>query len=109
MTSGIYSVKSLPGIFEDQGSGYPLRVYKVTLKWTGTVKSLTKGQLESSLVFIVLGSYTMMPRRSTMVPRRSSMVLGILRRNFCRKHKVNPKIENMSKIINVVQNYKKIS
>ena len=48
-----------------------------------------------------------MPGRSTMVPRRSSMVAGILRRKFCRKHKVNPKIENMSKIINVVQNYNK--
>ena len=26
---------SLPGTFEDQGSGYPLKVPKVTLKWTG--------------------------------------------------------------------------
>ena len=40
---------SLPGIFEDQGSGYPLRVSKVTLKWTDPVRILTKGQLESNL------------------------------------------------------------
>ena len=36
-------------IFEDQGSGYPLRVSKVTLKWTGSVKILTKGQLGGNL------------------------------------------------------------
>ena len=35
--------------FEDQGSGYPLRVSKVTLQWTGPVKILPKGQLESNL------------------------------------------------------------
>ena len=40
---------SLPGIFVDQGSGYPLRVSKVTLKWTDPVKMLTKAQLESNL------------------------------------------------------------
>ena len=44
-----WSSMSLPGIFEDQGSVYPLRVSKVTLKWTGPVKILTKGQLESNL------------------------------------------------------------
>ena len=43
---------SLPGIFEDQGSGYPLRVSKVTLKWTDPVKILTKGQLESNLMYM---------------------------------------------------------
>ena len=42
---------SLPGIFENQGSGDPLRVSKVTLKWTGPVKILTKGQLGSNLIF----------------------------------------------------------
>ena len=35
---------------EDQGSGYPLRVSKVTLKWTGPVKILSKGQLVRDLV-----------------------------------------------------------
>ena len=39
---------SLPSIFEDQGSGYPLKVSKVTL-WTGPVKILTKGPLGSNL------------------------------------------------------------
>ena len=42
---------SLPRIFEDQGSGYPLRVSKVTLKWTGPVQIFTKGQLGSNLVY----------------------------------------------------------
>ena len=42
---------SLPGIFEDQGSGYPLRVSKVTLKWTDPVIILTKDQLKSNLVY----------------------------------------------------------
>ena len=41
---------SLPKIFEDQGSGYPLRVFKIALKWTGPVKMLTKGQLGSNLM-----------------------------------------------------------
>ena len=41
---------SLPRIFEDQGSGYPLRVSKVTLKWTGPVQIFTKGQLGSNLL-----------------------------------------------------------
>ena len=41
---------SLPRTFEDQGSGYPLRVAKVTLKWTGPVKMLTIGHLGSSLL-----------------------------------------------------------
>ena len=41
---------SLPGIFEDQGSGYLLRVSKVTLKWTDPVKILAKVELESNLV-----------------------------------------------------------
>ena len=41
---------SLPRIFEGQGSGYPLRVSKVTLKWTGPVKILPKGLLESNQV-----------------------------------------------------------
>ena len=31
-------------------SGYPLTVYKVTLKWTGLVKCSTKCQLGSNLV-----------------------------------------------------------
>ena len=44
---------SLPGIFEDQGSGYPLKVSKVTLKWTGLVKILTKGQQGSNLLYPV--------------------------------------------------------
>ena len=44
---------SLPRIFEDQGSGYPLRVSKVTLKWTGPVKILTMGQLGSSLLVML--------------------------------------------------------
>ena len=47
---------SLPGIFEDQGSGYPLRVCKVTLKWTGPVKILPKGQLESNLINTLLST-----------------------------------------------------
>ena len=33
------------------GAGYPLRLYKITLKWTGPDKILTKGQLESNLVY----------------------------------------------------------
>ena len=41
---------SLPRIFEGQGSGYPPRVSKVNLKWTGSVKVLTKGQLGSNLM-----------------------------------------------------------
>ena len=41
---------SLPRIFEEKGSGYPLRVYKITLKWTGHDKILTKDQLGSNLV-----------------------------------------------------------
>ena len=41
---------SLPGIFEDHDSGYPLRVSKVILKWTGPIKILPKGYLESNLV-----------------------------------------------------------
>ena len=36
--------------FEDQGSGYSLGVSKVTLRWTGSVKILTKGQLGSNLI-----------------------------------------------------------
>ena len=32
---------SLHRTFEDQGSGYPLRVPNVTLKWTSPVKMLT--------------------------------------------------------------------
>ena len=43
------SLPSLPKIFEDQGSGYPLRVSKVTLKWTGPVQIFPKGQLGSKL------------------------------------------------------------
>ena len=43
---------SLPRIFEDQGSGYLLRVSKVTLKWTGAAIFLTMGQLGSSLMSI---------------------------------------------------------
>ena len=41
---------SLPRIFQDQGSGYPLLVFKVTLYWTAPVKILPKGQLESNLI-----------------------------------------------------------
>ena len=37
-------------VFKDQGSGYPLRVSKVTLKKTGLVKILIKGQLGSNLM-----------------------------------------------------------
>ena len=35
---------------QNQGSGYPLKVFKVTLKLTGPVKILTMGHLGSSLV-----------------------------------------------------------
>ena len=45
---------SLPRIFEDQCSGYPLRVSKVTLKWTCPVKILTMGQIGSSLMVILV-------------------------------------------------------
>ena len=38
-------------------SGYPLTVYKVTLKWTGPVNILTKGQLESNLMNPFLGCF----------------------------------------------------
>ena len=48
---------SLPGIFEDQGSGYPLMVSKVTLKRTDPVKILTKGQLESNLMTTHSGTH----------------------------------------------------
>ena len=40
---------SLYGIYENQGSGYPLKVSKVILKWTGPVKILPKRQLDSNL------------------------------------------------------------
>ena len=46
-----------PRIFEDNDSGYPLRVSIVTLKWTGPVKILTKGQLKSNLIRTLLLSY----------------------------------------------------
>ena len=41
---------SLPRTFGDQGPGYPLRVHKIALKWTGPVQMLTKGQLGSKLL-----------------------------------------------------------
>ena len=73
---------SLPRIFEDQGSGYSLRVYKITLKWTGPVKILTKGQLGSNLVNIQGGSFNWSPPKFSksripcklvqMVPKGSS-------------------------------------
>ena len=53
-------------MFEDQGSGYPLRVSKVTLKWTGPVKILPKGELESNLVQIY--RYRDIPILTTMDP-----------------------------------------
>ena len=46
-----------PRFFEDQGSWYPLRVSKVTLYWTGPVKILPKGQLESNIYSLIYNIY----------------------------------------------------
>ena len=44
-------------MFGDQGSGYPLSISKVTLKWTVPVKILTMGQLVSRLMKILTGKF----------------------------------------------------
>ena len=55
---------SLHRTFEDQGSGYPLRVPNVTLKWTGPVKILTalgaKLSQEIRNFLVNIGNYLLM-------------------------------------------------
>ena len=62
---------SLPRLFEDQGSGYPLRVYKITLKWTGPVKILTKDQLGSHLQEMPLFCYSVYNVKTWMRLKRN--------------------------------------
>ena len=58
----------LSRIFEDQGSEYPPGVSKVTLKWTGPVKFLTKGQLGSNLIYRSNIAYDLQRPWVTFIP-----------------------------------------